>query len=716
VAPELWGGIECTVNRVGDRFGDQVVLSGHQDRVGDLALLAGLGIRALRYPLLWERISPRRGAEPDWRWSDRRLAELRALGVRPIAGLVHHGSGPAHTNLLDDGFAAGLARHAGAVARRYPWIEEWTPINEPLTTARFTALYGHWYPHRRDERSFWSALLNQVDAVRGAMRAIRRVVPGARLVQTDDLGHTFSTAPLAGQAAFDNMRRWAGWDLLFGRVTPADPLFAVLARHGLGDRVRAIADDPCPPDIVGVNHYLTSDRFLDHRVDRYPSSLHGGNGRVAYADTEAARVLDPPAGGIGAAIRAAWARYGTPVAITEVHNGSTRDEQLRWAAGAWDAAVAARGDGVDVRAVTAWSLLGSHGWDTLLTGGGHYEPGVFDVGTGTPRPTALARLWRGLPRGEDRHPVAIEDGWWRRPDRLLYPPHPSGEAASPRLPRPSRPLLILGAGGMLGAAFVRACRARGIAHVAATRRELDVTSADLPALIAAIAPWGVVNAAAHTAIDAAEENEDACRHVNAGGAVALARACAGRGIPSLNFSSELVFAGDLDRALVESDAARPLGAHGRIKSEMERGCHGVPGALVVRTAALYAPEADRGFAAAVVAALAAGRPVRTTGDHVVTPTFVPALVDRALDLLIDGAEGIWHVCDGEPVTRAGFARRLAQACGHDAERIVAVPAHELGWRAPRPANGALASEKLALPGSLDEGLERFARARLSPLR
>ncbi|MFN3435885.1 MAG: family 1 glycosylhydrolase, partial [Sphingomonas sp.] len=190
MALQLWGGLECTVNRTGDAFRDQTRLSGHHDRPEDLDLFAGLGLAAIRYPLLWERIAPHADGEPDWAWTDARLARLREAGIRPIAGLVHHGSGPAHTHLLDDGFATGLGRFAGQVAERYPWIEDWTPINEPLTTARFAALYGHWYPHARDERSFWLALLNQVDGTRAAMRAIRRVNSRARLIQTDDLGRT----------------------------------------------------------------------------------------------------------------------------------------------------------------------------------------------------------------------------------------------------------------------------------------------------------------------------------------------------------------------------------------------------------------------------------------------------------------------------------------------------------------------------------------------
>ena len=463
-AIELWGGIECTVNRVGDRYLDQTVLNGHQARDGDLDLFAGLGLNALRYPVLWERTAPDPAKAPDWSWPDARLARLRSLGIRPIVGLVHHGSGPAHTHLLDDGFARGLGEYAGQVAARYPWVEDWTPVNEPLTTARFSALYGHWYPHHRDPRSFWLALLNQIDATRAAMRAIRRINPAARLIATDDLGRTYAAPPLVGQAAFDNDRRWAGWDLLFGRVTRDHPLHAMLARIGLADRLARIADDPCPPDIVGVNHYLTSDRYLDHRVDRYPPHLHGGNDTIAYADTEAVRVLDPPGGGLGRALRETWARYATPIAVTEVHNGSTREEQMRWAAEAWDVATAVCAEGTDVRAVTAWSLLGAQGWNTLLTGDGAYEPGVFDIAAGIPRPTALAALWRGLPRGERRHPVARSPGWWRRDTRLIYPASDSGEAVPIAIPGDAVPPLLIRADGPIGEAFATACTIRDIAH------------------------------------------------------------------------------------------------------------------------------------------------------------------------------------------------------------------------------------------------------------
>ena len=707
---QLWGGAECTVNRTAAGYRDQIRLSGHHDRPDDLDLFATLGLAAIRYPVLWERVAPDRDAAPDWTWTDMRLSRLRELGIRPIAGLVHHGSGPRHTDLLDDGFAAGLGRYAGQVARRYPWIEDWTPVNEPLTTARFSALYGHWYPHARDETAFWRALLNQIDGTRAAMRAVRRINPAARLIQTDDLGRTYSTVSLGEQAAFDNLRRWIGWDLLFGRVTPHHPLWERIGRFGFGDRLRRIADDPCPPDVIGVNHYLTSDRFLDHRLHFYPAATHGGNDHRAYADIEAVRVLDPAPDGLAGALRAAWHRYRTPLAVTEVHNGCTREEQLRWAAEAWDGAVALRGEGIDIRAVTAWSLLGSHGWNTLLTRPGAYESGVFDVAAGRPRPTALARLWRGLPAGAPRHPVADQPGWWRRPDRLIYPPlhHPRG--AQPHAAGgDGAPLLICGATGTLGQAFARACARRGIGYRLIGRDVIDLERPDgIAATLDRIRPWGVVNAAGWVRVDEAEDAAAACHAVNAAGAIALARGCAERGIASLNVSSDLVFDGAMPRPHVESDTPAPLNAYGRSKAAMEAGCVGLPGALVIRTAAFFSADDPHNFAVAVADALDAGRRFAAAADYTVSPSFVPALVDAALDLMIDGTEGICHLAGAEAVSWAAFARRIATALGHDPHLVEAMPGDMPQWRAPRPRNAALASTRCAALHDLDACIAHFA--------
>lgn len=421
----LWAGMECTVNRVGDVCFDQLERTGHASRLCDLERFAALGVRTLRYPVLWERTAPHGLDRLDFSWSDQRLERLRELGIRPIVGLLHHGSGPRDTSLCDPAMPEKLAAYARAVAERYPWVDAYTPVNEPLTTARFSALYGHWYPHARDPRAFAAAMLNQCRAVVLAMRAVREVNPGAILVQTEDMGDTRSTATLAYQAGFENERRWLTFDLLAGAVDSHHPMGRYLRWAGAseGDLAR-LADDPCPPDVIGLNYYVTSERFLDERIDRYPPWSHGGNGRHVYADVEAVRVCAEGLIGARRLINKAWKRYGRPVAITEAHLGCSRDEQLRWIAEMWNAAKGARQDGADVRAVTAWALLGSFDWHVLMTRDeGRYEPGAFDIRGPEPRPTALAELLRELAAGrEPSHPALASPGWWRRPERLAYEP------------------------------------------------------------------------------------------------------------------------------------------------------------------------------------------------------------------------------------------------------------------------------------------------------
>jgi dTDP-4-dehydrorhamnose reductase len=713
---QLWGGVECTVNRVYERYGDQIRLSGHENRPEDLERFAELGIRAIRYPLLWERISPEQPDQCDWEWTDRRLARLRELDIRVIAGLIHHGSGPHYTSLVDDSFAPGLAKHAQNVAERYPWITDWTPVNEPLTTARFSALYGHWYPHLRSEGDFWRALLNQIDATRLSMRAIRRINPAARLIQTDDLGRTYATAALREQATFDNMRRWAGWDLLCGKVNRDHPFWERIAGFGLEQRLEAILDDPCLPAVIGINHYLTSDRFLDHRLQRYPQHLHGGSEIQLYADVEAVRVLSPASQGLEGALREAWERYRLPLAITEVHNGCTREEQLRWTAQAWDIASRLNDQNVPVGAVTIWSLLGSSGWNTLLTRPGLYEPGVWDVRSGAPRPTAMVPLLKALAASDDRPIMAAGSGWWQRQGRMAHPPvarpAPIAEHIGPPHDHGSaRPLLICGAAGTLGQAMARACSMRNIPFILTSRQQLDITDRiSIETALDKFRPWAVVNTAGWVRVDEAEAEEDACLLANAHGAIALAQACDRRGIQTLSFSSDLVFDGFKGSAYVETDPVAPCNSYGRSKAAMEAGIAQLSGDhLVIRTAAFFSPHDDFNFATAVVRSLERGEAVLAPDDLIVTPTYVPHLVTASLDLLIDGETGIWHLANGDALTWADFAKRIASYCEHDPAQVQAVPHQTMGWAAPRPANVALGTCRGPQLPSLLTALEHFAQ-------
>jgi len=424
---QLWGGIECTVNRVGTEYFDQLEYSGHSRRVVDLERIAELGVSALRYPLLWERSEA--DGEPSFVWSDERLARLYDLKIEPVAGLVHHGSGPRHTSLVSECFPEKLAAYAERVARRYPWVERYTPVNEPLTTARFSGLYGHWHPHGRDDRTFVRALLGQCKAISLSMARVRNVNSRALLVQTEDMGFTRSTDVLRYQADFENERRWLSLDLLAGSVSKRHPLYRYLIEAGATPRELAYFEEhPCPADVIGINYYVTSERFLDSRVGLYPPEMVGGNGRQAYVDVEAVRVCADGLVGIEAILCEAHRRYRRPVVVTEAHLGCTHAQQASWLSYVWNSALQARGRGAEVKAVTAWALLGAYGWDRLVTAaGGTYEAGAFRVVEDAIEPTELAHFIQRLARGELPD---TEPGWWTRPERLLYPAYERASRAA----------------------------------------------------------------------------------------------------------------------------------------------------------------------------------------------------------------------------------------------------------------------------------------------
>ena len=719
---EMWAGLECTVNRVGEEYFDQLERNGHDVRLSDLDLFAELGIQAIRYPVLWERVAPQGVENADWSWTDERLEKLHSFGIRPIVGLVHHGSGARYTSLVDPEFPVKLATFARAVAERYPWVTHYTPINEPLTTARFSGLYGHWYPHGRDEVTFARAFFGQCQGVAKSMQAIREVNPNAKLVQTDDLGKIYSTPTLAYQAEFENERRWVSFDLLCGRINENHPMWGYLLHCGITQaELEWFLENPCPPDIIGINHYLTSDRFLDERKELYPASLRGGNNQHEYADVEAVRVCAEGTTGHKALLLEAWERYKLPLAITEVHLGCTREEQLRWFHEAWNAVQELRAENVDVRAITAWSLLGSYDWNSLLTRfSGHYEPGVFDLRSEFPRPTAIAKMVQDLAKGEkSNHPVLEMAGWWRREERLLYPavsrsnfefpPAPLDKGGDRMLNSLVSSVVIVGATGTLGKAFARLCERRGITYRLLSRREMDITNpTSIDAVLAELKPWAVINAAGYVRVDDAETEPDVCLQVNTEGAKNLAVSCARHNVAFVTFSSDLVFDGTVVNPYVENNPVAPLNVYGRSKALAEKRVLEVnPASLVIRTSAFFGPWDDYNFVTIALRQLSAGKTFTAAFDSTVSPTYVPDLVNTSLDLLIDGESGLWHLANVGAISWADLARITAKRAGVSISSLIALPTKELGFAAPRPSYSVLGSNRGELLPTLDFAIERY---------
>jgi dTDP-4-dehydrorhamnose reductase len=714
---QLWGGLECTLNRVGDRYVDQCEKNGHYKRLSDLKLFNDLGFGKIRYPCLWERVAPKDLDHCDWSYLDERLGELKRLNQDFIAGFLHHGSGPFYTSLIDPDFPEKLQTYARLFAQRYPWVNDYTPINEINTTARFSLLYGHWYPHLKSYPQYLKSLVLQCKGTILAMREIRAINPKARLIQTDDIGKCQSTEKLAYQRDIENERRWLSWDLLCGKVKPGHSLYQMFLENGItAQELSWLENNPCPPDVIGLNHYFLSNRYLDHRMENFPEWSHGGNGHDQYADVGAVDTgfvenIDPEV-----IMREAWDRYGITLAITECHTRGTRESQMRWLNQVWKTAKRLKDEGIKVEAVTVWSLLGTYDWHKLCTQCEYfYESGVFDLRNPEkePRPTALATMAKALATtGTFESPLLHSDGIWKTARRILWNVQP-GQHSTLVHPDEARPVLITGARGTLGQAFARVSGARNINYKLLSRSDMEITDIDsIEAMVEKYKPWAIINTAGYVRVDDAEEDRERCFQDNVEGAVKLARVCRDHKLGLINFSSDLVFDGENEGAYLESHEVSPLNIYGKSKVNCEEQVLSIyPEALVIRTSAFFGPWDEHNFVTKTLKSLADKSEVMAPNDMFISPTYVPDLVNESLDLLIDGEKGIIHLTNAGEVSWEQFAfmaiEKADESYKLDRSLLKGTSTEKMNWRAKRPKRSVLRSERIQRLPHLENAIERY---------
>jgi dTDP-4-dehydrorhamnose reductase len=298
-------------------------------------------------------------------------------------------------------------------------------------------------------------------------------------------------------------------------------------------------------------------------------------------------------------------------------------------------------------------------------------------------------------------------GWWRREVRFSYGNDaPAGRTRDSRATehRQSRPLLVTGAGGTLGAALERLADLRGLDARLLRHDELDIADpVSVAAALEAHRPWAVVNAAGYVRVDEAEGDREGCFRANVDGPAELARACSRLGIRLVTFSSDLVFSGERRRPYVESDPVAPATVYGASKVEAERRVAEIlPSALVIRTSAFFGPWDRYNWLTRALEQLRAGREW-VVPAAVVSPTYVPDVANAALDLLIDEEQGIWHLANVGEVSWLELVRRGAVLAGVSTERL-----REASVGASAPAYTALGSERGLLLPTLDDALARYA--------
>jgi dTDP-4-dehydrorhamnose reductase len=224
-------------------------------------------------------------------------------------------------------------------------------------------------------------------------------------------------------------------------------------------------------------------------------------------------------------------------------------------------------------------------------------------------------------------------------------------------------------------------------------------------------PWAVINAVGDARVDAAENDPHRCFRLNTTSAELVASAANRFRVRLLSFSTDFVFDGQTSQPYTELDIAAPCNVYGHSKLLAEKYILDTcPTALIVRTSPLFAAGDPHNFLSRALREISGGREVATVDDLVVSPTYVPHLVDHALDLLIDGEHGIWHLANRAAVSWSAFARLGAQLAGLDETLVAGTHSSCLGLSAPRPPFAALGSIRGTLMPTLEEALVEYLGA------
>lgn len=259
-------------------------------------------------------------------------------------------------------------------------------------------------------------------------------------------------------------------------------------------------------------------------------------------------------------------------------------------------------------------------------------------------------------------------------------------------------VLVLGAGGQLGRALQAAAPTDAVV-VAYDRAQCDLGDRDaIRRAIAAAAPDVVFNAAAYTAVDAAEDNVAEAERINRDAPGWMAVAAEERGAKLVHVSTDFVFAGDSPTPYAVDAPTSPLGVYGLTKRDGEALVLAAgPRHLVVRTAWVYAAT-GRNFVLTMLRLMKERGAVSVVSDQVGSPTWAAGLAETLWDLAGRDASGVMHVTDAGVASWYDFAVAIAE----EAEAAGLLPAGTI----VKPISSAAFPSRARRPAFsvLDKGL------------
>jgi dTDP-4-dehydrorhamnose reductase len=283
-----------------------------------------------------------------------------------------------------------------------------------------------------------------------------------------------------------------------------------------------------------------------------------------------------------------------------------------------------------------------------------------------------------------------------------------------------RRILVIGGTGQLGRELTALSWPNPCVVIAPPRSELDIANKSAVAAALATSDWtAVINAAAYTAVDAAEDNVADAFVANALGPAILAEETRRRGVPLIHVSTDYVFDGTKPTPYVEDDPVRPLGVYGASKLAGEEAVRtGNPRHLIVRTSWVFGRH-GRNFVKTMLRLAREGKSVRVVDDQVGTPT---SAVDLAAALMALAAapnlrdhSGVYHFANAGETSWFGFASEifaLTATLGEPTAIAVPITTAEYPTPAKRPANSRLSTAKI----EIDFGLKpRFWEEALEPV-
>jgi beta-glucosidase/6-phospho-beta-glucosidase/beta-galactosidase len=329
----------------------------------DFELVQELGIEYLRYgpPIHTTWLGP---GKYNWDFADATFADLLRRNIMPIVDLCHFGVPDWLGNFQNPDFPALFAQYAGDFARRFPWVQLYTPVNEMYICAEFSALYGWWNEQLASDQAFVTALKYIVKANVLAMHAILAVRPDALFIQSESSEYFHAENPAAIKPAeLLNAKRFLSLDLNYGRRVDSD-MYEYLLDNGMTRaEYHFFLDNNLKHQcIMGNDYYRTN----EHRVR--PDGSTTSSGEVFGYHVITTQYHD---------------RYQLPVMHTETNlwQGPNGDEAVNWLWKEWANVLRVRNDGVPIVGFTWYSLTDQVDWDTALRENhGNVNPlGLYDL-------------------------------------------------------------------------------------------------------------------------------------------------------------------------------------------------------------------------------------------------------------------------------------------------------------------------------------------------